>query len=110
MDDFKAPKLDWLNKCREMELECNRIWIKAIEFSPQLARYCKRFNDFSTGQWAVLLSHCPEFINIAPLHKLSAGEWTHILYWQPQLEAECPIMERLSDEQKAFIKSNTDCK
>ena len=99
MDDLNESVLDWLNKCRKMEIECNRIWLKAIEFSPKLAHYCKRFNDFSTGQWGVLLSHCPEFINIAPLHELSASEWTHILCWQPQLETECKIKDQFSDLQ-----------
>ena len=105
MKDLDALELDCLRECQKMEFECNRIWLKAIEFSPKLARYCNRFNNFNTGEWAVLLSHCPQFANIAPLHKLSVAEWVHILTWQPQLESECKIKRRFSAEQIAFLKS-----
>ena len=105
MKNLTPQEMEYLHECRKLESQCKWQWLQAIDFSPRLAQYCNCFDKFNTGEWAVLLSHCPEFCNLAPLHKLSANEWTLILHWQPQLTALCPIQERLSDQQKAFIKS-----
>ena len=89
MDDLTEAERNDLFTCRHMDSECKSLWLRAIENSPKLARYCRWLNDFTPGEWAVLLSHRPDFINIAPIHKLSDREWEHILRYQPQLARDC---------------------
>lgn len=92
-----------LRDCREMELQFHRMWIKVVTDSPQLAGYCPCWNDFTTGEWAVLLSHNASFANIAPLHKLARNEWVHILTWQPELVKLCPLTETFSTFQRNYL-------
>ena len=103
MDDLTDSELNNLFTCRQMETECKSLWLRAIADAPKLARYCRWIHDFTTGDWAVLLSHCPEFINIAPLHELSVNEWVLILSYQPQLASECRLQKKFSALQKKYL-------
>ncbi len=81
-----------LDKCRKMEAECRRMWLRAMEFSPRLAAYCHHWHDFTSMDWADLLAHNTDFINIAPIHELGGAEWFIILGRQPLLIGKCPII------------------
>ena len=80
----------YLEKCRQMEAECRSLWIKAIEFSPQLASYCPHWHDFTPQEWAALVAENSEFINIAPVHLFKGREWYMILSRQPALIDKYP--------------------
>ena len=103
MDDLTDSERNNLSTCLRMERECKLLWLRAIEEFPKLARYCKRLNDFSTAEWAGLLSYHPEFINIAPIHEFSVNEWVFLLSCQPHLASECKIKRKFSAGQKKYL-------
>lgn len=89
---LSEPEQDCLEQCRKMEAECRSLWIRALEFSPKLANYCPHWHDFTPMEWADLVAHNSNFINIAPLHKFGAAEWYIVLNRQPQLIEKCPLI------------------
>ena len=103
MNDLTDSERNNLFTCRHFEAECKSLWLRAIADTPKLARYCRWIHDFTTGDWATLLSHRPEFINIAPIHELSVNEWVFLLSCQPQLASECKIKRKFSAQQKAYL-------
>ena len=86
---------DCLEQCRKMDAECRRMWIRAMEYSPRLARYCSHWHDFTPMDWAELAAHNKDFINIAPLHEFSGAEWYIVLNRQPLLIEHCPVIDDL---------------
>ena len=86
---------DCLEQCRKMDAECRRMWIRAMEYSPRLARYCSHWHDFTPMDWADLAAHNKDFINIAPLHEFSGAEWYIVLNRQPLLIEHCPVIDDL---------------
>ena len=81
---------DCLEQCRKMDAECRRMWIRAMEYSPRLARYCSHWHDFTPQEWAALVAENSEFINIAPVHLFKGREWYMILTRQPELIDKYP--------------------
>ncbi len=103
MNDLTETERHDLFTCLHLEEKCKMLWLRAIENSPKLARYCKRLNDFSTAEWAGLLSYHPDFINVAPIQDFSVNEWVLLLSCQPQLASECKIKRKFSAQQKAYL-------
>ena len=85
-------------QCLRMEADCRDSWIKAIQFSPRLSTFCKCWHNFTTLDWARLLSNNIQFLNMAPLHKMSTAEWFIILNKQPSLVNVCPVIDEMPDE------------
>ena len=90
--NLTLPEQDCLDKCREMDAECRRMWVRAMEFAPRLAGYCPHWHDFTSMDWADLLSHNKDFINIAPIHEFAGAEWYIVLSRQPSLIEKCPMI------------------
>ena len=104
MDEFAGlteEEIKRVQRCLWLEFDCRDSWIKAIQFSPKLAAYCNCWHNFTTMDWARLLSDNIQFINMAPLHKMTFAEWVVVLNKQPSLADRCPI----SDEMPDFIWS-----
>lgn len=95
--NLTLPEQNCLNKCRKMEAECRHLWLRAIEFSPRLARYCSHWHDFTPLDWADLVAHNKDFINIAPLHSFGKSEWYIVLKRQPMLIEKCPADDVFPD-------------
>ena len=87
-----------LDQCLKMEAECRSLWIRALEFSPRLAHYCKHWHDFTPEDWGVLLAGNPDLITIAPLHELSMEAWYIILSRQPSLVEKCCRLDEFNDK------------
>ena len=95
--ELSEVELDCLDQCRKMEAECRSLWIRAIDFSPRLASYCPHWHDFTPPEWAILVAHNRDFINIAPLHLLGWKEWYIILEHQIALIDKCTILEEFPE-------------
>ena len=86
-----------LTQCLRKEADCRDLWIKAIQFSPKLGTYCNYWHNFTTLDWARLLSNNIQFLNMAPLHKMNTAEWLIILNKQPSLIDICPVADEMPD-------------
>ena len=89
---------DHVLQCLRMEADCRDLWIKAIQCSPRLGNFCKYWHNFTTLDWARLLSNNIQFLNMAPLYKMSAAEWFIILNKQHSLVNICPVINEMPDE------------
>ena len=96
-DHLSEEERDRVLQCLRMEADCRDLWIKAIRFSPKLGTYCNCWHNFTTLDWARLLSDNIQFLNMAPLHKLNAVEWLIILNKQPSLIDICPLTDEMPD-------------
>ena len=100
MDEFAGlteEEIERVQRCLWLEFDCRDSWIKAIQFSPKLAAYCNCWHNFTTMDWARLLSDNIQFINMAPLHKMTFAEWVVVLNKQPSLIDHCPISDEMPD-------------
>ena len=89
---LSVPELDCLEKCREMEAECRKLWMRAMSYSPKLACYCTHWNEFTPAEWASMLVDNRNLINVAPVHLLGFKEWGFILNYPPTLIEHCPVI------------------
>ena len=103
MNELLPEEFAALNDCRHARNEYLHRWLKALCEFPKLWIFCDVYGDFSSGAWAVLLSHRPEFVSHAPLSAFSAGEWRHVLIYQPQLISYCNKWSDFSAAQKAAL-------
>lgn len=103
MNELSPEEFAALSECRHIRNEYLHKWLKALCDFPKLSLFCDVWGEFSSGAWAVLLSHRPEFVKQAPLNAFSAGEWGHILTYQPQLISYCNKLSDFSAVQKSEL-------
>ena len=102
MYKLTPPELELLKNCLLKEAEHCRMWEKAIEQVPRIAGFYKKFSEFRSGEWAVILAYIPELADMAPLQQFSTREWIYLLANQPQLAAKCK--KELTAEDKENIR------
>ena len=97
---------DCLRVCREQEKYFRNRWIESLKDFPELIRYCPCINDFTHGEWAVLLSHQPEFFKLAPIDDFTLIDWYLVLTWQSQFIGYCPCVDEFNELQKELLVKN----